>query len=170
MGKIRTVKKYANDGTPYYTAFLGNVVGGGNTRNEAKEELLENINILLDYYQEEYHDCVDKNKYLETQLAETETKLKNLININANKVAEAFAIVVKKTVDTLSQLDTPALLEIATAYSQSKIDLIEQVRTLLDCEDYYCYGDNNINVVINRDKFNEIIDNFIKEIKGEQNE
>lgn len=170
MGKIRTVKKYANDGTPYYTAWLGNVVGGGDTRNEARAELIKNIDCLLDYYQREYHDSVDKNKHLETKLAETEAKLETLTNIKANELGEAFSIVVKKVADTLVQLDTSGLLELATAYCQSKIDLIEQVRTLIDCEDNYCYGDNNINIVINRDKFNEIIDDQIKEIKGEQNE
>jgi uncharacterized coiled-coil protein SlyX len=52
-------------------------------------------------------------------------------------------------------------------HNQDKIELLEKVRELFDYEDYYCYGDNNINIVINRNKFNNDIDTLIKEIKGE---
>lgn len=94
-------------------------------------------------------------------------QIETLTNTKATELGEAFSIVIKNVADALSQLDASALLELATAYSQSKIELIEQVRTMIDSEDYYCYGDNNINIIINRDKFNEIIDNQIEEIKGE---
>lgn len=37
----------------HYTAYLGNRMGGGDTRNEAKEELLKNVVMYMDYLEKE---------------------------------------------------------------------------------------------------------------------
>lgn len=180
MEKIRTVKKYANDGTPYYTAWLGNVVGGGDTRNEAREELIKNIDCLLDYYQREYHDSVDKCKYLEADrnalIGEYESRITKLQELMSNM--EKQLVEKDEEIDKLNSQRTYTIRFGADMVQRVNIsdiiyDLITEgicnnIRMLLDCEDNYCYGDNNINIVINRDKFNEIIDSYIKEIKGKE--
>lgn len=51
--------------------------------------------------------------------------------------------------------------------NQTEIAELEKLRKQLDCEDNYCYGDNNIVICINRTIFNNIIDKQIKSLKGE---
>lgn len=51
--------------------------------------------------------------------------------------------------------------------NQTAIAELEKLRKQLDCEDNYCYGDNNIVICINRTIFNNIIDQRIKLLKGE---
>ena len=42
--------------------------------------------------------------------------------------------------------------------NQTAIDELEKVRKQLDCENNYCYGDNNIVICVNKTIFNDIID------------
>ena len=48
------------------------------------------------------------------------------------------------------------------------VEQLEKVRKKFDCEDNYCYGDNNVNIVIKNTDFNKYIDQLIAEIKGDE--
>ena len=58
--------------------------------------------------------------------------------------------------------------QLAEMQNEKAIRELEKLRKQLDCEDNYCYGDNNIVICINRTIFNNIIDNQIKSLKGEK--
>lgn len=45
------------------------------------------------------------------------------------------------------------------------VEQLEKVRKEFDCENNYCYGDNNIVICINKKIFNQTIDNQIKQLK-----
>lgn len=51
--ELKIVKKKDCDGNIYYTAYLGNQIGGGATRNEAREELYKNIKMYIEYLEDE---------------------------------------------------------------------------------------------------------------------
>lgn len=51
--KIHITKKKDISGKVYYTAHLGNQIGGGATRNEAKDELIKNVVCFMDYLEKE---------------------------------------------------------------------------------------------------------------------
>lgn len=124
---------------------------------EATIKQLEEQNARLieerDGYYENYSICWKDNEQLKQQLAEKEDEIEKL----NNKIAS--------NSKWLKLLDKQ-FVQIRN-HNQDKIELLEKVKELFDCKYYYCYGDNNINIVINRNKFNEQIDTLISEIKGE---
>lgn len=80
LGKITITKNKDCENNTYYTAYMkgvDNALGGGDTRNEAKNELLENIVDYIDYLEAEY-------KAKDQQIHELQKMLNNETNRTIN--------------------------------------------------------------------------------------
>ena len=83
LGKITITKNKDCDNNTYYTAYMygiDNVVGGGNTRNEARDELLKNIVVYINYLEE---DCLGTKDKLYKRLDQM-----NILTNKWNKLKE----------------------------------------------------------------------------------
>lgn len=84
---------------------------------------------------------------LKQKLAEKEKEIEIVKNMKADEMA--LKVIQKSNQDKI----------------EFAIEKLEHLRNTIDNEIYYCYGDNNINIVINKNKFNELFDNQINELK-----
>lgn len=63
--KIYITKNKDVAGQVYYTAHLGNQIGGGSTRNEAKDELIKNVVCFMDYLEKENFRLYNEKEHAE---------------------------------------------------------------------------------------------------------
>ena len=96
---------------------------------------------------------------LEAKLSESENKVKGFVELFDKKQHENY-----EQFCEIMQLKQ----QLTEIKNQKAIAELEKLRKQLDCEDNYCYGDNNIVICINRTIFNNIINQQIKLLKGEK--
>lgn len=172
LGKITITKNKDCDNKTYYSAYIYGidaVIGGGDTRNEAKDELFGNIVLYVNY-------LIETNQKLKQQLEEKDKEIESL----KQQLAEAEEYIendevtkreyYQKTDEIIAEKDKEIerLKDFINCKKQFAIQELEKVKE--DCfnqKELVDFGNVACFMVDIADIF-EIINNQIKELKGEK--
>lgn len=127
LGKITITKNKDCDNKTYYSAYIYGidvVIGGGDTRNEAKDELFGNIVFYVNY-------LIETNQQIKQQLEEKDKEIESLTN-RTNRYENMFRSRINRAGDVQKDIELYV--------KQLAIQELEKVKNFVDgrtyCADY----------------------------------
>lgn len=175
-GKIIITKNKDCDNKTYYSAYIYGidaVIGGGNTRNEAKDELFGNIVFYVNY-------LIETNQKFKQQLDEKDEQINNLEQMcqicnkeQENELLKQQLAEKDKEIEMLNTIKNNAiecayLFKIALSVRQKDLAIqeLEKVKEKIDCEMAIRECDISEQTADVCVSIADQIDNQIKELKG----